>query len=251
MRPPRAPSALRRTRTAARPRDDTVWLFDLDNTLHDASRSIFRLIDQHMGEAVATTLGLEREQADALRNQYWVRYGATAIGMVRHHGVDIHRFLALSHNFEVAPLVHGETGLARRLRRLPGRKILLTNAPEHYAREVLETLGILHEFDGLWGIEQMRLQGRHRPKPSLALMRQILARLRVPARRVILVEDTLANLKSAHQVGMRTVYLYHPGTPFSTLRHGRDLYVDRRVNALGPLLTWGRGGRIPGSQGHA
>jgi len=250
MRPARAPSALRRSRTVG-PRDGTVWLFDLDNTLHDASRSIFRLIDQRMGEAVATTLGLEPRQADELRRRYWTRYGATAIGMVRHHGVDMHRFLALSHDFEIAPLVHGETGLARRLRRLPGRKIVLTNAPTHYAREVLRTLGILHEFDGLWGIEQMDLQGRHRPKPSRALMRQIIARLRVPAGRVVLVEDTLANLKSAHQVGMRTAYVYHPGTPFSTLRHGRDLYVGRRVNALSPLLTWARDGRIPGSRGRA
>ncbi len=250
MRPARAPSALRRSR-AAGPHDGPVWLFDLDNTLHDASRSIFRLIDQRMSQAVATTLGVDRAQADALRRRYWTRYGATAIGMARHHGVDIHRFLALSHDFEVAPLVHGETGLARRLRRLPGRKILLTNAPAHYARQVLSTLGILHEFDGLWGIEEMNLQGRHRPKPSRALMHQILARLRVPAHRVILIEDTLANLKSAHQAGMRTVYVYHPGTPFSTQRRGRDLYVDRRVNALGPLLTWARDGRIPGSPGRA
>lgn len=250
MRPVRAPSALRRSR-AAGPHDGPVWLFDLDNTLHDASRSIFRLIDQRMSQAVATTLGVDRAQADALRRRYWTRYGATAIGMARHHGVDIHRFLALSHDFEVAPLVHGETGLARRLRRLPGRKILLTNAPAHYARQVLSTLGILHEFDGLWGIEEMNLQGRHRPKPSRALMRQILARLRVPAHRVILIEDTLANLKSAHQAGMRTVYVYHPGTPFSTQRRGRDLYVGRRVNALGPLLTWARDGRIPGSPGRA
>jgi len=250
MRPARAPSALRRSR-AAGPHDGPVWLFDLDNTLHDASRSIFRLIDQRMSQAVATTLGVDRAQADALRRRYWTRYGATAIGMARHHGVDIHRFLALSHDFEVAPLVHGETGLARRLRRLPGRKILLTNAPAHYARQVLSTLGILHEFDGLWGIEEMNLQGRHRPKPSRALMHQILARLRVPAHRVILVEDTLANLKSAHQAGMRTVYVYHPGTPFSTQRRGRDLYVGRRVNALGPLLTWARDGRIPGSPGRA
>uniref|UniRef100_UPI0033422243 pyrimidine 5'-nucleotidase n=1 Tax=Castellaniella defragrans TaxID=75697 RepID=UPI0033422243 len=249
MRPARAPHASRR-RAAGR-HDDPVWLFDLDNTLHDASRSIFRLIDQHMSAAVATTLGVDSAQADALRRRYWARYGATAIGMARHHGVDINHFLALSHNFEVAPLVHGETGLAQRLRRLPGRKILLTNAPAHYARQVLKTLDILREFDGLWSIEQMNLQGRHRPKPSRALMRQILARLRVPANRVILIEDTLANLKSAHQIGMRTVHVYHPGTPFATPCRGRDLYIGRRVNALSPLLTWARDGRIPGNRGRA
>src|SRR5690606_11461170 len=124
----------------------TVWLFDLDNTLHDASKAIFKQIDSAMANAVATTLDIDLAAANVLRETYWKRYGATVIGMVRHHGIDANTFLALSHSFEVAPLVHGESGLARKLRHLDGRKILLTNAPLMYAREVLKTLGILHHF---------------------------------------------------------------------------------------------------------
>lgn len=239
MRPLRAPSALTRSR---RPRiDETVWLFDLDNTLHDASHAIFHAINQHMGNAVATSLGIDKDTANTLRTRYWKRYGATVIGMVRHHDIKAQEFLALSHDFEVAPLVRGETGVAARMRQLPGYKVLLTNAPEHYAREVLKTLKILHCFDCLWTIDQMNLQGRIRPKPSRALMRQVLTRLQVPAHQVILVEDTLLNLKSARAMGLRTAYIYHRGTPFSTQGRGRDLYVDTRVNALGPLLVQARG----------
>src|SRR3546814_2204039 len=99
--------------------------------------------------------------------------------MVRHHGANANAFLKLSHYFEVAPLVHSETGLAHKLRRLKGRKILLTNAPQDYAREVLKTLGILHHFECVWAIDHMNLQGRLRTKPSVALMQQNLARLGV------------------------------------------------------------------------
>lgn len=250
MRPVRAPTPLRRGRGRLAA-DEPVWLFDLDNTLHDASHGIFPAIDQRMVQAVAASLGVDMDTANTLRTRYWKRYGATVIGLVRHHGVRARDFLAMSHDFEIGPLVHGETGLAARFRQLPGRKILLTNAPTDYARTVLRTLGILHCFDGLWAIEHMTLQGRMRPKPSPALMRQVLARLKVPASRVTLVEDTLGNLKSARQAGMRTVYLYHPGTPFSTLRRGRDLYVDVRINALGPLLVRQRGGGTPGNPGRA
>ena len=63
------------------------------------------------------------------------------------------------------------------------------------------------------------------------------ARVGAPASQVVLVEDTLRNLKSAKQLGMRTVYVYHPGTPFSNQRNGRDSYVDLRINSLGDLLT--------------
>lgn len=215
----------------------TVWLFDLDNTLHDASKAIFKQIDSAMANAVATTLDIDLPTANVLRKTYWKRYGATVIGMVRHHGVNANTFLALSHSFEVAPLVHGESGLARKLRHLDGRKILLTNAPLEYAREVLKTLGILHHFEGLWAIDHMVLQGAMRPKPSAALMKQVLARLKVPAKQVVLVEDTLRNLKAARQVGMRTVHIYHPGTPFSSLHRGRCHYVDVRVNSVGKLLV--------------
>ncbi len=229
--------------------NEPVWLFDLDNTLHDCSRGIFGAIDHAMSDAVRLSLGVDTDTADEVRRRYWQRYGATVIGMVRHHGVRADEFLALSHDFEIAPLVHGETGLGRKLAQLCGRKIVLTNAPLSYAREVLRTLGILHCFHSIWAIDHMHLQGRLRPKPSVALMRQVLARLGVPAHRVVLVEDTLRNLRGARQAGMRTVHVYHPGTPFSALHKGRSHYVDVRVNAVGQLLMLRHGARIPGRQG--
>lgn len=217
--------------------DDSVWLFDLDNTLHDSSRAIFKVIDQSMTAAVVASLQVDEDTANMLRTKYWKRYGATVIGLVKHHGIDAREFLHLSHSFDIPSLVHAEAALPYKLSRLQGRKILLTNAPLHYARTVLKTLGILQQFESLWAIDHMSLQGQMRPKPSLALMKQVLARVAVPASRTVLIEDTLKNLKSAKQLGMRTVYVYHPGTPFSNLRNGRDSYVDLRINSLGDLLT--------------
>lgn len=253
MRPLRSAVALHRARHPfGLPHEaERVWLFDLDNTLHDCSKGIFKAIDGAMADAVATTLALDADAANALRAHYWKRYGATVIGMVRHHGIDAATFLKLSHDFEVAPLVHSETGLAHKLKLLKGRKILLTNAPLDYAREVLKTLGILHHFECVWAIDHMRLQGTLRPKPSLALMRQILARLKVPARQVVLVEDTLRNLKGARQVGMRTVHIFHPGTPFSSMHSGRSLYVDLKIKSIGRLLAGSHGLRTPGKPDRA
>lgn len=214
-----------------------VWLFDLDNTLHDCSRAIFNAIDTNMTEAVMDMLGVDMGEAHRLRVMYWRRYGATVIGMVRHHGVNAHAFLERSHRFDPKPLVHAEAGLAQKLLGLKGRKILLTNAPLNYAREVLKTLGILQQFESLWSINHMTLQGRIRPKPSRALMKQVLARVGQPAPNIVLVEDTLKNLKAARELGMRTVHIFHPGTPFSGLHAGRSAYVDVRVNSIGKLLT--------------
>jgi putative hydrolase of the HAD superfamily len=213
-----------------------LWLFDLDNTLHDTSHAIFPRIDQGMTQAVSEALGVDHETANHLRQKYWKRYGATAIGLERHHGVSAAAFLRRSHDFDVAPLVHAERGLAACLRALPGRKVLLTNAPLHYARAVLRHLKILDQFDSLWGIEEMRMFGELRPKPSAALLRHVLAREGVPARRAVLVEDTLANLRSARRVGLGTVHVHHPGTPFAKKGRHRSPYVDLRVNSVRHLL---------------
>src|SRR3546814_19968015 len=70
-----------------------VWLFDLDNTLHDSSRAIFKAIDRSMTTAVASTLNIDLDAASRIRTAYWRRYGATVIGMVRHHGIDARTFL--------------------------------------------------------------------------------------------------------------------------------------------------------------
>lgn len=221
-----------------------VWLFDLDNTLHDSSKSIFKVIDGKMTEAVAKSLSVNDAEANRLRALYWKRYGATVIGLVRHHGIHAKTFLDLSHDFDPRPLIHSETGLIRKFQRLPGTKILLTNAPETYARTVLHTLGILPFFDMIWSIDHMHLQGKIRPKPSHALMQQIRARLGTTPSKVILVEDTLKNLKAARKTGMRTVHVYHPSTPFSASHRGRNQYVNLRVNSLGQLLTGRRPLRV-------
>src|SRR3546814_10098337 len=116
-----------------------------------------------MTEAVAEALNVDIDTANRLRAQYWRRYGATVIGMVRHHGIDAHAFLRRSHDFDVDPLLRAEKFLAAKLRQLPGRKVLLTNAPFHYARPVLRPPGILRHFASPWALAHMRPHGAFRP----------------------------------------------------------------------------------------
>jgi putative hydrolase of the HAD superfamily len=192
---------------AAEPAPDRriVWFFDLDNTLHDASHAIFRAIDSRMTAYVQQHLEVDRAEADRLRRHYWLRYGATLLGLVRHHGVDPHHFLRETHDFEVVDLLRAERGLGRLFARLPGRKILLTNAPARYADAVLRALAIHRHLGARYTIETMRLHGAFRPKPSRSMLRHMLARERVPAGKAVLIEDSIANLRAARAVGFRTV----------------------------------------------
>lgn len=187
---------------------DRVWLFDLDNTLHDASHAAFGPTNRAMTEYIARHLGLDQDAASALRQHYWSRYGATLLGLVRHHGVRASHFLEQTHL---------QPGLEQRLRasphdraalkRLRGRKFVLTNAPRGYALRVLSTLRLKDCFDGVISIEDMTMFGHWRPKPDARMLRHVVARLKVRASDCVLIEDVLMNQKTAHGLGMATVWM--------------------------------------------
>jgi putative hydrolase of the HAD superfamily len=184
-------------------RSRRVWLFDLDNTLHDANPHIFPFMSRAMCAYVARVAGLDDAAAKNLRDHYWQRYGATLTGLVRHHGVDPHDFLAVTHDFlpELPRMVVHERALRHMLRRLPGRKIIFSNAPRRYVEAVLDLIGIRRSIDSIWTIERMGFE----PKPHLGAFRRLLHRERLDPRRCILVEDTAANLRAAKRLGMKTV----------------------------------------------
>lgn len=198
-----------------------VWLFDLDNTLHNASPHIFPHINRSMTAYLEQHLALSTEDANALRLKYWHQYGATLLGLVRHHATDPHHFLRETHRFErLRKIVVFERALKGMLKKLPGRKIVFSNAPRAYAAAVLDVMGIRGLFDAVVGIEALDFQ----PKPSMAAYRCIIRRYRLNPRRCIMIEDTAVNLRTARRLGMRTV-LVGRGT-----RH--PAYVDVKISSI-------------------
>ena len=220
-----------------------IWLFDLDNTLHDAGHAVFGRLNGAMTDYIEAHLGVPRAQADGLRVHYWRRYGATLMGLERHHGIRAAHFLAQTHTLpDLEAHLHMPKVDRAALQRLPGRKFLLTNAPADYAKRVLTALDLASCFEGVITIEGMRVFGDLRPKPDTRMLRVVLARHKLPAHRCVLVEDTLVHQKSARRVGMGTVWMQR----FARRVAMPDVapprwamqpsYVDRRVRALGQLL---------------
>ena len=227
-----------------------LWLFDLDNTLHDASHAIFPAISANMNTYIARVLGdgatpATPEVVNAARLGYWKRYGATLLGMIRHHNVSAAEFLHETHSIgDLQQMIRTERGLSRLLRHLPGRKILLTNAPTRYSKDVMRHLGLKRHFSHHIAIEDMHVHGQLRPKPSKLMLRRLLRKHGVAARRAILVEDTLANLRTAKQLGVRTVWITRYlrmsdpiGAASVPKMLKRPAYVDVKVKSLRQLAA--------------
>lgn len=226
-------------------RNAPVWLFDLDNTLHNASHAIFPAIVANMNRYIADVLGdgvtpAGAEAVNAARTLYWRRYGATLLGLVKHHGVRPAHFLHQTHEMPgLRAMIRAEPGLGRLLRRLSGRKVLLTNAPQRYSTQVLRHLGLQRCFSHHIAIESMRVHGQLRPKPSKLMLRALLRRQHLTPRRCILVEDTLVNLRAAKQLGMRTAWVTQylgvadpVGMAHVPKTLNRPAYVDVKVKSV-------------------
>lgn len=191
--------------------NERVWIFDLDNTLHNATPHIFPHINRSMTAYLQEHLQLGEDEANTLRVDYWQRYGATLTGLMKHHGTDPDHFLWHTHQFpELTRMVLREPRLRRMLKQLPGRKVVFSNAPEHYAQAVLKLLRIDDLFDDVFAIEH----ARYRPKPQLSGFQRLLRKHRLQAGQCVMVEDSVDNLLTAKRLGMKTVWVSTvPRTP--------------------------------------
>ena len=201
-----------------------VWFFDLDNTLHDAQAHIFPSMNAQIGRYLMRRFNIGEADASAMRRGFWEKYGTTMEGLARHHGTSPAEFLRATHQFpELADMVVHENAVRHALARLPGRKIIYSNAPRHYVDEVVRTLGVARYFDAVYSIESTRYLG----KPSVAGFRMLLRKHHLDPRRCALVDDMLENLRTAKRLGLATVWVSSEKKSVP--------YVDLRISSVTQL----------------
>jgi putative hydrolase of the HAD superfamily len=208
-------------RIARLPPSRRVWIFDLDNTLHDARERIFPAMHQQINAYLRRYFGVDEPGADEIRTRFWRRYGATLNGLMRHHGADPRHFLRETHVFpELADMVVHENALKHALARLGGKKLVFSNAPRHYVEEVLHVMGLARTFDAVYTIEDARYRG----KPALHGFHFLLRRHHLTPYRCAFIDDALENLRAAHRLGMSTVWV--------SRERRRVPFVDLRVRSV-------------------
>lgn len=178
------------------------WIFDLDNTLYPPSAKLFDLIDARMGAFIMRLLDVDAVEARRVQKQYFHDHGTTMAGLMRRHGVDPEHFLVDVHAIaldRIAPDARLRAGLER----LPGRKLVFTNADADYAARVLDARGIADLFEGICDIRATS----YTPKPDPAAYAMMAAHLGIDPARSLFVEDMARNLTPAKALGMTTVWL--------------------------------------------
>lgn len=178
------------------------WIFDLDNTLYPHDARLFEQVDRRITGYVARTLGLDRTAAYQVQKRYFHDHGTTLAGLMAEHGVDPHHYLADVHDIEM-DVLEQNAPLAAAIARLPGRKIVFTNADAAYATKILARLGLGDTFEAIHDVHALD----YRPKPQPDAYRSLCEVYGLDPGRSLFADDMARNLAPAKAIGMTTLWV--------------------------------------------
>lgn len=194
-------------------------LFDLDNTLYPAECDLFSLIDVRINRYMQEVVAIPASDVDFLRRHYWQEYGTTLMGLMHHHQVSPEDYLDYVHDIDVASRVSVDSHLRRTLEELPLSCYVFTNGSRCHADRVIGALGLEGVFADIFDIRVADYQ----PKPHRDPYDRVLEQLGLDGSQCIMVEDQSKNLKTAKQLGMRTILVAPAATD-------EQSYVDARID---------------------
>ncbi len=179
-----------------------TWIFDLDNTLYPPAADLFAQVDARIGGYIAEFMGVDAIEARRIQKHYFVTYGTTLRGLMTLHDVEPEQYMDYVHDIDLSPIVaNGRLDAA--LERLPGRKIVFTNASVPHAERVMRQLGIRDRFSDVFDI----VAADYVPKPQSDAYQSLIARHGLDPARSVMVEDIVRNLEPAASLGMTTVWV--------------------------------------------
>jgi putative hydrolase of the HAD superfamily len=205
------------------------WLFDLDNTLYSGDTKVFDQVDKKMSKFISKKLNVTEEEAKKIQKNYFHEYNTTLNGMIKNHAIDANEFLEFVHDVNLDFLQKDEF-LGNQINKLNGKKIIFTNGSKAHAANVTEKIGIDKLFDGVFDI----VDSDFYPKPSMEPYKKIIENYNIEPEYCIFFEDIARNLKPAHELGMKTVWIKNK-EPWAA-EHSDAEFINYRTDNLANFL---------------
>lgn len=198
-----------------------TWVFDLDNTLYPPSADLFGQMDVRFSAYVMRITGFDYARARQLCAEYWQAYGSTLVGLMEHHDVDPHDFLADVHDIDISHLQE-DAQLSGAIGALAGQRVVYTNGSHNHAKRVLAARGLTHLFDAVYGVEHADFK----PKPTRAAFSHVFTTYGIAPAKAAMFEDEARNLAVPHAMGMRTVHVHAGPSNHDHVHHRTEDLAD-------------------------
>ncbi len=182
----------------------TTWIFDLDNTLYDDTAGIFEEITSNSLNFMKNEHGESVYNAHLLTaDEYWQVHGGHIANKLL-TGKICHKkyYNYIFDNLSIEKLVACAT-TKELINKLPGKKVIFTNAEKSYAKKVLKHLDMQDIFKEIYDFTWTGFRG----KEDIKSYEKLLKELKTDAINCIMVEDTVRNLPPAKKLGMKTVLI--------------------------------------------
>tara|TARA_B100001093_G_scaffold358369_1_gene342952 strand:- start:52 stop:717 length:666 start_codon:yes stop_codon:yes gene_type:complete len=205
------------------------WLFDLDNTLYNGKTKVFEQVDKKMSQFISDKLNVSIEEAKKIQKNYFHEYNTTLNGMIKNHEIDADEFLKFVHDVNL-DFLKPDKLLEREIANLLGKKFIFTNGSKAHAANVTKRIGIDKLFDGVFDI----VDSEFIPKPSIEPYKKIIEKYKIEPQYCIFIEDIARNLKPAHELGMKTVWIEND-EPWAA-KFSDSKFINYKTNDLANFL---------------
>ena len=205
------------------------WIFDLDNTLYSGQTKVFDQVDKKMSSFISNKLNISLVEAKKIQKEYFHKYSTTLSGMMKNHKIDAMEFLDFVHDVNLDFLGKNKD-LEKEIAKIAGKKIIFTNGSRAHAENVTKRIGINKLFDGIFDI----VESNFIPKPSIEAYKILIEKYKIEPQYCIFIEDIARNLKPAHELGMKTVWIKND-EPWAA-EFSNENFVNYRIENLTNFL---------------
>ncbi len=205
------------------------WLFDLDNTLYDGATKVFDQVDKKMSQFISKKLNVSIDEARKIQKNYFQEYNTTLNGMIKNHKIDADEFLEFVHDVDLS-FLDKDKELEDEIKKLNGKKIIFTNGSRTHALNVTKRIGIDKLFDGIFDIRDCEFI----PKPSKEPYKKLVECYKIEPQYCIFFEDIARNLRPAHELGMKTVWIKN-NEPWAAKYSDSD-FINYKTDNLAKFL---------------
>ena len=177
-------------------------LIDLDNTVYPEDSNIFIQIDLKMKNFIAEYLNVSLDEAFKIQKKYFINNGTTLRGLMLYHNVQPEKFLNYVHDIDLTSIKKNKE-LGHELKKYNGKKIIFTNGSDQHAKKVLSQIGLNNTIDNIFDI----IKADYIPKPEILTYQKVINEYRLDPRNTIMIDDLPNNLRTAKELGMKTVLI--------------------------------------------
>jgi putative hydrolase of the HAD superfamily len=195
--------------------------FDLDDTLYPESSGLMQAIGDRINRFMIERLDIDPAEVSKIRDGYLKSFGTTLNALRRYYPVDPDEYLDFVHDIPISQHLQYDPALDQMLERLKPDKIIFTNADAKHARRVLTRLGILRHFEAIIDIHMLDFCN----KPDRRAYLKALDFASALPEECVLVEDSMANVLAAREVGMTTI-MVGEGVHLRGAHHHIDRITD-------------------------